>query len=212
MRNVQYAALPGRAWWGKSGIKEGTASSREECEAMCSAELSCSGATFNESRHYCWTRRGDGTITTSTDDSFAIIPKQKAALIVMQGLNDRLLSLNQEIASKYKQIHPQVQRQMEEMNANQQSLKESYMQLLEQKITMEKQLQEYYTISEDYESESLFANQQNISLRVWVLITCLILIITIKQMSGANSVPISIIFWLIVISILIALTFTLSAS
>ena len=67
----------------------------------------------------------------------------------------------------------------------------SYQSLLEQKLEMEGQLQEYNYIDEDYDDKSLYVNQQTVSMRFWILITCIVLLITINIITGSNSSPLS---------------------
>jgi len=75
---------------------------------------------------------------------------------------------------------------------------------------MEKQLQEYYSVVEDSENQSLYVNQQNVSMRFWVLITCLVLLVTLTKLYGLSNPPIAITLWLFFIIILIVLTYGLS--
>ena len=75
---------------------------------------------------------------------------------------------------------------------------------------MEKQLQEYYSLEQDNENQTLFVNKQSIIMRFWVLITSIILLVTIYKMYGSDSPPFLMIFWLFIIIILILLTYTLN--
>ena len=208
---TEFMALKGRTWWGTAGITEGAVSTQEECETMCANSDNCSGATFNPVKKYCWSRTGDTSLTTGEDDDYALIPKQKAALVVMKGLNEKLLSLNNQITSELTNINPEVEEQSQNKNTKQQELQASYQNLLEQKMEMEKQLQEYNSINEEYENQSLYVNQQTVSMRVWVLITCVVLLITIKRMVGSSSPPLAITIWLIILILLIILTYSLSS-
>lgn len=206
-----YTALQGRTWWGIEGINESSAETQAECENMCASDEKCSGATFNPVKKYCWTRTGDGSLSAGLDDDYALIPQQKSALIVMKGLNDQLLSINEQITNELKKSNPYIQQQSQEKNIQQQKLGESYQQLLEQKMEMEKQLQQYYSIEQDYDNQSLYVNQQTVSMRFWVLITCLILLVTFNKMYGSESPPIAITLWLLIIIVLIVLTYSLSS-
>ena len=64
---------------------------------------------------------------------------------------------------------------------------------------MEKQLQEYHSIDQENEKQSLFVSQKNTLLRFWVLITCLVLMFTIRKMYGAEKLPFLFIFWLLIV-------------
>jgi hypothetical protein len=206
-----FTSLKGRTWWGSSGLKEGSVSTQDECESMCASDTKCTGATFNPVKKYCWTRGGDGKLSPGEDEDYALLTKQKAALGLTNSLNDKLISINTEITALLKDINPQVNEQKEEVNTKQQQLNSSYQKLLENKMDMEKQLQEYYSIDKENENQTLFVTQKNTLLRFWVLITCLVLIFTIRKMYGAENLPYSVIFWLLTIIIMIILTYSLSS-
>lgn len=205
-----YSALPGRTWWGTSGVAEGNVSTQEECENMCINSDNCTGATFNPVRRYCWARTGDVGVSTGKDSDYALITQQKANLVVMNELNDRLLGINDKITNELRNSSPEVQEQYETQNLKQQQLNDSYQRLLEQKMETERQLQEYYSIEEDNSNQSLYVNEQHVSLKFWVLITCIVLLIYMRVLYGAESPSISIIIWILIIIILIVLSYSLS--
>jgi hypothetical protein len=204
-----FASLPSRSWWGTSSLKEGTVSTEEDCKSMCAMDDKCSGATFNPVKKYCWTRSGDGNLTTSTDTDVALIPNQKATLLVLKGLNDKLIQLNQDINSQMQQIEPQVDQQQSANQEKQQQLNEYYNKLLEQKQDMEKQLQEYYSVEQNNEEQTIFVTQEDVSYRFWTVLTAIIILITLKKMYGGSNVSIAVVFWLMIIILLIFLSFSL---
>ena len=205
---VKYTVLKGRTWWGLKGVSEGTVDTQEECETMCSNADKCSGATFNPVKRYCWTRTGEGEISTGSDTDYALIPKQKDSLRIMKVLNDRLLKINSEISKELTNVNPNIKEQLQENNIKKEQLNKSYTALLEQKMEMEKQLQAFYSIEQDNTNSNLYVNQENISMRVWILITCLIILFTLRKMYGTVNMTISTMIWAIII--LIILTFSLS--
>ena len=71
-------------------------------------------------------------------------------------------------------------------------------------------MQEYYSVEQDDMNQSLYTISQNISLRFWILITCLILLVTIKQFFGSENPQLSVTIWLLIIIVLIILTYTLN--
>jgi hypothetical protein len=207
----EYTALKGRTWWGASGVSEGTVSTQRECESMCLNTGNCTGATFNPVKRYCWARSGDGIISAGLEDDYALIPKQTYTLSVMKSLNEKLLTLNENITKELKNINPDVEKQVKDRDLKQQQLTLSYEKLLEQKIEVERQIQEYNSISEENENQTLFATQKTVSMRFWVLITFLVLLFTIKIMIGSENMSFSIILWLLIIIVLITLTYSLTS-
>ena len=128
----------------------------------------------------------------------------------MQSLNDKLLDLNNKITTELSIINPQVKQQQIDKNLKQQQLTESYQELLNQKNVIDAHLQEYYSVEQDDMNQSLYTISQNISLRFWILITCLILLVTIKQFFGSENPQLSVTIWLLIIIVLIILTYTLN--
>lgn len=204
-----YAQLNGRAWWGTSGLKEGSVATVGECESMCASDEKCTGATFNPVKRYCWARQGDGRITTGLDSDIALIPKQKEALVILNSLNERLLNINQQLNMELSQLKPQATLQQKEKNMKQQQLTIYYEKLLDQKRQMEKQLNEYRSINEDLKNENLYTTQENVSFRFWVLITIVVIILTIRFMFGKQPPPFPVLFWIIMFILMIILTFVL---
>lgn len=207
--NTSFTALKGRTWWGTQGVAEGIADSQDQCEAMCAKSSVCTGATFNPVKRYCWARGGDGRLTPGQDDDYALVPQQRAALTNMKGLNDKLISLNNEIMTIVQDQQPQVEAQKQEQNNKYVKLSDSYQHLLEQKVAMEKQLQEYNSIEEDYENQNLYATQQNMAYSNWTIIAIAVVIITIKKMYGSSSVSVNMIFWVVMLVLLFRLSFNL---
>lgn len=207
----KFVALKGRTWWGSSGLKEGTVANQTECENMCASDTKCTGATFNPVKKYCWTRTGDGRLSTGEDNDYALLTKQKSALELTNSLNAKLITINNEITTLLKDMNPHVIEQKQEINYKQGQLDKSYKNLLKNKFDMEKQLQEYHSIDQENEKQSLFVSQKNTLLRFWVLITCLVLLFTIRKMYGAERLPFLFVFWLLVVIIMLVLSYGLSS-
>ena len=180
--------------------------------SMCDSDDKCSGATFNPVKRYCWTRTGQSSITPGLDTDSALVKKQTAAISVMKVFNDKLLNLNKQIANALLNINPQIKEQIEEKNKKQEELNKSYQQLLEQKSEMEKQKQSYNSINKYNQNQSLYTDEQNVSNRLWLLITFLIVWFTIRKMFNLPSPSFSFLIWLIIISSFIILTFNLTTS
>jgi len=207
-----FVSLTGRSWWGEKGLAEKNTDSKEQCQEMCANNNKCTGATFNPVKRYCWTREGDASLSVSDTDDLAIIPKQTSALISMKTLNEKLLNINDAISNEFKNIDPTVKQQMKLKQIKQTQLNKSYQHLLDQKIQMEKQLQEYYSIQQNYDNQTLFVNKHFTSMRFWILLTCILIIITLRRMYGSDIPPLFIVIWFFIIIILIVLTYTLNTA
>ena len=184
-----FTALPGRTFWGTSGLQEGAATTQEECESMCLSDQSCSGATFNTDKQYCWTRAGDGAVTAGLDTDYALIPKTKQSINTLKSLNQRLLDTNTMINQELNNLYPMAQEGINEKNQKQQELKQSYASLLKEQIEIEKMLQIYETLEEELNNNVIYVNQQNSTLKFWLLFVLILLSLIIKQFLGINGTP-----------------------
>jgi hypothetical protein len=208
--DIVFSALKGRTWWGTNGLSEGIVNTQEECENMCANSPECSGATFNPVKRYCWTRTGDMGLSPGINSDYALITQQKASLSIMKYLNQRLLDINKQISDEVTNINPEVNQIFDEKNQKQKELNLYYTKLLQQKIELDKQLQEYNSIEEEENNQYITINQENISFRFWFLIAGLVVLITIQRIVGAKFNPLPQIIWFLIFILLIILTYSLS--
>ena len=184
-----FTALQGKTFWGTSGLKEGAATSQEECESMCLSDQTCSGATFNTDKQYCWTRSGDGITSSGLDTDYALIPKTKQSINVLKNLNQKLLDTNSTINQELNNLYPIAQEEIDEKNKKQQQLNKSYSSLLKEQKEIEKMLQVYETLEEELDNNIIYVNQQNSSLKFWLLFALILLAFIVKQFLGINGTP-----------------------
>jgi len=182
-----FATLPGRTWWGTHGLKEGTVSSKDECVSMCASDGNCTGATFNPVKRYCWTRGGDGTISVGQSDDNALIPKLKSVMIILNGLNDKLMSVNNELRAETKKINPILKEERHANEEKQQKFDLYYNDLSDDKLEMAKLLNHYNSVESDLNNQTLFVDQQNLSYRLWFLLAFILFLVTVKKMMGPSS-------------------------
>jgi hypothetical protein len=207
----EFAELPGRTWWGTYGLKEGTAETKDDCKSMCAEDSNCTGATFNPVKRYCWTRGGDGAVSAGQPDDNALIPKLKSVMIILNGLNNKLMDINKELRAETKKINPVLKQEKQENEEKQQKFDQYYNDLSDDKIEMAKLLNEYNSVDSDLNNQTLIVDQQTLSYRLWFLLTFILVLITFKKMTGVSESPSinKIINGILVLSILM-LIFTLS--
>lgn len=180
----RFVSLQGKTFWGTGGVKEGPAQTAEDCESMCLSDQKCTGATFNSDKQYCWARTGEGSVAAGLDSDYALIPKLRQNVMVLRQLNSQLLSINTQIADGVKKLIPEARRYSVERDEKQKELSKSYATLLVEQRELELMLKEYETLEEQLENNELYVNQQNSSVKFWLLFALIILILTFKQMTG----------------------------
>lgn len=205
-----FTSFDNRSYWGSGGLKEGTVASQAACETMCASDVKCTGATFNTDNNYCWARSGNGPLSVSVHGSSdkALLPDVTACVITLKTLNTRMLEINKQLTTAIDNSSPQVEIQNRENESKRDALHKYYAQLLAERIQMDELVKENETIDAEYTNQSLIVEQQNGSLRFWILIACVISLIIVNQMIGKTS-SVASIFWLFIMIALIVVSFSI---
>jgi hypothetical protein len=93
-------SIKGATYWGTSSVGQNNSATLQECKASCAQTTGCTGATFNATapqRQSCLLRGGDSSVTTGTNDDYAIITKGKQLLNIVKTINQKLTDVNQKI-------------------------------------------------------------------------------------------------------------------
>ena len=201
-------SLSDRSFWGTSGLKESSVNSQKDCENMCLSQSTCTGATYNASKRYCWTRAGSGLLTVTTGNT-ALISTNLKNIITLQKLNTKLQELNKKIANE---INKSYDNNLEnKINKERIELKKTHDMLVKQNSKLEKSILEYEKLNGVGIEKNLYADQQNSILRLLTIIALILVIITIIKQSGSNGLNSNMLFWLIVVVFLILSTFSLNS-
>jgi len=204
----KFVSLNGRTFWGTSGLKEGNVDSEDSCKALCSTDSSCTGATYNSEKAYCWTRTGKGDVSVGLNTDYALIPDLAQNVNNIQQLNNKLTDLNKKIEVVLNNIVPEQQQQVNEKNAQKNSLQKIYQQLLDDRINIDAMIKEYNTINEQYKDDTIYVEQTNSAYILWVIFTIIVIIFTIKFLffPNAQSNSIKFIFWFVIIILFLIVT------
>jgi hypothetical protein len=206
----EFVILQGRTYWGSGDLKLSTKQTVEECKSMCASDTKCTGATFNSGTRICSTRIGEGTLTSGKTDDYAILPKIRQNLIILKSLNQRLIDINNQINIEISRIYPIAEENIQLKNKKQTQLEKSYQNLVNQQIELEQTLNEYETIDQQYNNNFLNTVSQNARLRLWTIISLIVLFFTIKQVAGITSILSLTIFWTIIFILFLFLTLNLT--
>jgi hypothetical protein len=98
-------SIKGQTFWGTSSVGESTSKSVQECSALCSNNDRCSGATFNPNKQYCWLRGGEGSAMPGLSNDYAIVPKSKQLLKIVESLNNEINSVNRKMQTKINEVY-----------------------------------------------------------------------------------------------------------
>jgi hypothetical protein len=180
----ELVSIQGMAYTGTGSAGQSTANTLQDCEAACSSNSSCSGATFVAGK--CNIRTGDSSILPSSNDSYVIIPKSKQLLINMENLNRQLLILNKAIINKINNIQPVYDDLIVENDEKSQELIKNYEELEIERENIAKLLEQYETLDRTENENKININQNYYSYILLFLLAIAVIFLLFKISSPTN--------------------------
>ena len=175
--------LQGYAFWGDKSLAENNSPSLQECQAACSSTQGCTGATFNKIDHtepICALRGGDGEIVNGLPNDYAIIPENLKYLKVIQGLSEKLTSINDEVLQAMNKGNPLYSAQ--DMSRKKQTaiLNLNYKKLTKQREKVEETIKKYQELNKSQNLGYTFINKNYSTFITTVIIVIILIILFIK--------------------------------
>ena len=171
-----YATLQGKTFWGTGGVSEGASNTVEECQGQCSSLSTCTGATFNPDKKYCWARKGEGDVIPGLDNDVAIVPKVKQYTDVLYTINSQLISLNKQMMDMTAASLPGLDEESENRSNMNAQLMLNYENLMNEKRRVETLIREYESLEDINKNTSLSVNQKYSS---YIAITFFLIVLVI---------------------------------
>ena len=208
-----YVVLPGKIYTGTE-ISKNTNSSISQCEASCSANKSCTGASFNSINNTCTLQGGNGILAKSAQNDNAIITKMKEQIINLETINNQMIEINNQITNTYKLLNPLISTYQIKLDTNENDLSTQNSLLLSEREKIKKLLDEYNDINQNNINQTLFVEQTNSSYYLWFIICIISIILVIKTVFfpniQSNMSLLSIILWIILFICVILSTVNLN--
>jgi hypothetical protein len=172
--------IKGASFWGTEQLSEGESTSIEQCKAMCSADASCTGATYNSDKAYCWTRSGEGSVNTGLPNDYAIIPENLKYLKIIQGLSEKLTSINDEVLQLMNKGNPLYSAQDMARKKQTAILNLNYKKLTKEREKVEKTIKKYQDLNKSQNIGENFINKNYSTFITTVIIIIILVILFIK--------------------------------
>lgn len=190
-KDVSFVSIKGQAFDGTGSAGESNATTLQDCIASCSSTEGCSGATFISDK--CMIRTGDSPVISSSEDSYAIIPKNKQLVLNMESLNKELLSVNKELVEKLQDQSNNAKDGREEIEMKRAQLLKNNENLLEERRNIAEIMSQYDTIQSSNKDTELSVTQNYYSFVLLALLVFIIIIVLYKIGSSGSgtSVPAS---------------------
>ena len=186
--------IKGKAFWGTAGLSEGASTSLENCKAMCSSSTSCTGATFNSDKQYCWTRSGEGATSAGLGNDYAIIPTNTKFLTTLGSLNQQLTTLNSKMSTIIKKTAgPSFQAKLNNMAVSSTNIQTNYSDLTKERIKIKKLISDFENLDQAQIEGEVTINSNYYSfillfLLAGIFISCLIML-SPKPTSTSTTTP-----------------------
>lgn len=183
----QFVSIQGQAYNGTGSAGESNATTLQDCVVACSSSQTCTGATFVSNK--CLLRTGETDLASSTEDSYAIIPKGKQLLLNMENINQQLLSVNQKLVDKIKISEPIYYKTNDETKIKNEELIHNYESLVKERKSIIELLNEYETL-ENTENENQIKITQNYYKYILLIIFAIIIVVLLYVVFGTvNTKP-----------------------
>ena len=151
--NDEWAFIKNTAFWGKSALKEGPVLDAYECLDMCKSDSQCSGATFDPSNNYCWSRKGQSSFVVSNSNQISIIPGSTAYMNALDVLNQQMIAVNGEIMKLTEESS--ISNLKDKNRISSETLHKNYSQLMEDRSMIDKALAENESLKNEIKETDL---------------------------------------------------------
>jgi NADH:ubiquinone oxidoreductase subunit 3 (subunit A) len=176
--------IEGQSFIGKGTAGQSTATTLQECQAQCTNNPKCTGATFISNQ--CELKTGDGPLVPESN-SIAIVPKSKQLLLNINDLNQKLIRINKQIIDKINLSKPIYLTTEKETLNQSQKLQLEYKNLLSERDNIETLLNDYETLNRTEDNNQIKINQNYYFYILLCIFIILAIIVLIKL--NTHSIP-----------------------
>jgi hypothetical protein len=189
---TSFVKIPGQMYNANPILKKQVVNNETKCEALCSADKKCKGATyynFLNSEKICATYGGIGESIYAKPMNgvkiTAIYSKLNATknyLEKINKLNTFLLTLHSQILNVTKSVNPDHQRLVNNIEIDGKNLEDIYMSLNNERKRINKLMREYDTLEGTETETSLRSDSNYMYYRIFFIVAVIIVFVTLKQL------------------------------
>jgi hypothetical protein len=190
--NNNLVSVPNTLFTAKNTISISPNSSSKSCKKSCLSNASCSGATIDANNN-CTLSSGTGNIITSSDTT-SFVPESVSYIYQLQGLNEQLISINQQIMNTSNNDAEQYQQDEQNNSQKKQMLQQNYQTLTQERDNIDKMLREFETLDSAYDNGTIVLTSNYYNYIALLLISILLAFMLMKfstmgqqQTGGGNN-------------------------
>ena len=188
--------IKGTAYWGTEGITQNNSNSLNECKASCIKTDGCIGATFNSTDYeqpMCWLRSGISKVAAGKDGDYAIVNNAQYLLSIVEGLNEKLITINEKILTKQKDGQPLYDSNLQESQVQNSALVDKYKSLTADRDKISQLMNEYQTLDEQQNQGTIKINQNYYSYILLLGLAIVVIFILIKYTTSSGAIKTSVV-------------------
>ena len=195
INNPPMTKMQGKVFWGsgQAGSQSVyTGGTVEQCQALCSSTANCSGATYNPTAHgqpMCFLRTGDGQVVPALDSDVAIIPEGQKYLLIIEAINNKLISTNQQIQNIINQSQPVYDSMKTERQQQNKELIQNYAKLVAEREKIAETLKSYEDLDKSEQQGQMRVTQKQYSYILLSIIAIGVIFILYKFSGILTSQP-----------------------
>ena len=183
----QYVQLKDKAYFGVSFLKISQEKTIDTCQASCSSNPKCSGATYVPTTKNCTLSTGTGSGIRTTPGSYAILTRLMYISGALEEVNKQLIILNNKIKMAVQsQPNNNLDNVVNKNNKLHNILMTDYKDLASQRRQINKLILDYDNVNGNMHDTSLVVNQQMLHYRLYTIILALILCLIVMVFGGMS--------------------------
>jgi hypothetical protein len=202
----RYVQLKDKAYFGESFLKISSEKTIDTCQASCSSNPKCSGATYVPTTKNCTLSSGNGSGIRTYPGSYAILTRLMYINGALEEVNKQLIILNNKIQNAIKsRPNNNLDNWVNKNNKMHDTLISDYNDLVAQRGEINSLILEYDNINGNMKDSSLEVNQEMLQYRLYTIILALILCLIVMFFGGMSIsmaiVPLIIAFILFILNL-----------
>jgi hypothetical protein len=178
-KNNSFAQIQNSSFVGESNLGVSSTSNVSACEANCSTNKSCSGATYNNTSNNCTLMSGPGSVVNTTN-SVAIVEEALFYSNRLKELNVEMTSVNEQMINLSKSSSVTIQQNRGQSQQQQQIMENNYNVLSNERFELEKMSRQLQTIEAAYEDTNIHVNANYANYIVYILVIILLTLILLR--------------------------------
>jgi hypothetical protein len=175
--NNTLITVPNMDFWGSTSIQSGYVNSSDECLNMCNNNASCTGATYDKTKKYCWARSGESQLTPNNNTN-AIVSLTISQVNNMKMLNNLILKLQQQKMFLLSSINDDSLRN--NIGTEQEKMNVIISQLQAENNKINSLLDQQFSYKRDYTNTSLVYNKNKIFFNILFIIAIILIIVLLS--------------------------------